>query len=457
MIDFASRLAAVGALLAAGSSALGQSRPLALRNLQHAREAIQTAEIHYAWEPRQHGMPRTFYISRIAGPDEISANLGDEQGVVGRNPDRQGRPHSVLKTPTSMFSHEHDDVSMRMWETGRRDRENIFSLRALGASAQAPYHDLDATLWMEQALQPGDRRYVERQENGLSVVECHTDSGTTRWWIDPKRGWSPVRVTFESGGEIISEARIELAEFDGFWFPRTVEIYGKHYRDGKEPADVYTVLSAEFNRPEHPSRFTPADIGIEPGFLIELDDLPPGSEVQVWDGQQAVTLSEFDDMEAAGLVRRGPRNVEALDRLTEQPPPQSAPAPPGGAPEAGGPAQVELLRTRISRWEAYTRRFIERHKLDSEQTEKAWQILAECQKKAHAYLDDRRERIEALERELADARAAAEPGQRSKTAELERRLSAAAGPVDEIFEQQLRPRLQALLKPSQRQAEDAPR
>jgi len=413
---------------------------------------VESSYVNRLFEATSKGV---FYTRRLAGPDAIEINWGNAEGIVGGDPRRAGRPHSVLKTPDYLYSHDHDAVFMRQYAPGEEE-ERIPSLRALGISFHLPYDEPERTIYDILLADMDDRPAVERGADGTYRVEARTPHGTIVWTIDPQRDWSATHVALVRDGQAVQEARMQLERFDGHWFPRRTEIYKRSYQNGEVPVQVVEVLYAEFNRPEHPQRFTPADIGIEPGFLIEPTATHPLREPLIWDSAQAVTLERFDEMVEQGLVERGPNNRAALAALPEATPEQIAEAIAAGQirlpNSAGGTAGADPVRKRLSQWETYTRNFILRYRLEERQTRKAWQLLGRCQEQAWRYVRARRAAFEKIGVRVATGSASrpSKPVDRAGAALASDATESLLAPIDKIFRERLQPGLEHLPTPAQR-------
>ena len=120
--------------------------------------------------------------------------------------------------------------------------------------------------------------------------------------------------------------------------------------------------------------------------------------------------------------------------------------------EAQPPARKLIRRTVESEWEAYTRRFIARYRLNDEQTERALAILRDCQKQGNQYLQRRRAEFEKLETRQKAAQQSQKKGTAKELAAIQTELKKLRQAIDEIFEKQLKPRLDKLPTRAQRQA-----
>lgn len=146
-------------------------------------------------------------------------------------------------------------------------------------------------------------------------------------------------------------------------------------------------------------------------------------------------------------ARRGGAKTPATQNPTRRP--QRA----NNRPAVAGKGDMSSFE---SEWEQYTKQFIERYKLDDEQKTKAMQILKDCQDQGNRYVTSRKARIEAIDEELKklgnDANAAE---QRKKLTEQRGKL---LDPLTQIFERQLKPRLEKLPTRAQRRdAENPPK
>jgi hypothetical protein len=107
-----------------------------------------------------------------------------------------------------------------------------------------------------------------------------------------------------------------------------------------------------------------------------------------------------------------------------------------------------------SQWEAYVRQFIERHKLDEGQQQKAHAVLKDCQGMANRRMRRAQSRIEHIEKQIAElnSRGAGDERNRQQIARLQQYQARLLAPIDEIFEKRLKPRLDGLLTTAQRLA-----
>lgn len=100
-------------------------------------------------------------------------------------------------------------------------------------------------------------------------------------------------------------------------------------------------------------------------------------------------------------------------------------------------------------WEQYVRDFIHQFKLNEGQSQRALLILKDCQEQGERVIQSRREEITRLDRVMAAAGRGKD--NTGAAAQRERMLS----PLSDIFEKQLKPRLDRLLTTAQKKAGEA--
>lgn len=201
--------------------------------------------------------------------------------------------------------------------------------------------------------------------------------------------------------------------------------------------------------PLQKERFTAADAGLEVGMIVET--YPPQEagkgEVLIWDGEKPTPMSDFRERIVSGELKRGPRNRAALKAGSEQPPEFVAAARRGLRPEETGPG---ALRARLTRWAKYTEEFIKRYALDEDQAQKARQVLHDAEERARQAVASRREPLSQVE---ADLETAAREQNQERRAEADRRLKDLLRPLDDLFNDMLKPRLESI--PTRKQRETA--
>jgi hypothetical protein len=426
-----------------------QERPRALENAQRQRELLQAGTVEFYHKFTRDALPPMLYTARFGGEDDAVALRGDEGGVFycsdGTVAQSRRGPHVALIRKEDTWAYDSDGL-MAMASLDPAHAEHVWKLRSLGLNSFNSYRDVHDTLWRDGGKQPDARSYSETVENGLHVVRAQTEHGVTTWYIDAQRGWNPVRVTYERDGQLAAESRSTLKEYDGIWFPATVAFFGGN--DPDHPLEVVTVASAAFNRPDQPRALTPADIGIEAGMSLHVERPGGKSEFMMFDGEKAVSQEEFVERVRAGEIKYGPTFLRTIAEIEAA----AARSEVEGATEVGAVTgdPTSARRRRESEWEAYTRKFIAKYHLDDGQSQKALSILRECQEEANQYLLRHKTEFERLQQKFQKVAKADAP----KEEDLRARSQQAAklrAPLNEIFEKQLKPRLEKLPTRAQRE------
>lgn len=449
-------------LVVAQSSGSTEARPRALLKMEAYRAALRTGIVECSTRSTKN--PDTLYATgRLAGPDVIWTRRGNADGMHGY--DEDGTPMGRFREPIKNLM-----TGDRMW-VRQKDSGMVWTLTSpgfvrnvrtlgLGPGLMSAL-SLSDTMSKDRSPQLKPHSYSEEvSADGLHVVTAESATGVIKLWIDPKRGWSPVRAEQYVDGELLGRSHITLAQYDGVWFPETVTVYVRGYKDGKEPYESVRVLSAEFNRPEHPQRFTPEDIGFEPNTMMvqEKGDRFQTVATGIYDGETFVASVKYvmEDGKRIPYFRHGDKWItrEENRELMAQRSGRRA------AARAKPDQRTAIERVPETEWEAYTRRFIAKYSLSEPQAEKALSVLKNCQERARRYLSGKRSAIEALEKRARDLR---RPDSKSSTADLAKvadKLAKLRKPLDDIFEKQLKPRLDKLPTRAQRKAatgsKDAP-
>jgi hypothetical protein len=430
----------------------GADPPEALRKALDARFALFTGEVAATRSfVGPTGLSRTVSLTgRFCGETALMVDLGDSDGVVVR--DTAGNPASTSsQTPRQYLRYGRfqwiKEVGKSVAEAfpveGARGAPDY---RVLGLLPWVPRAPLEDVLGSDFYDRDKISSYEESREGSLQVVTARLRNGDVqRWYIDPARGWSVTKSQYLAGGrDVQMECTTEVAEFDGYWYPTRIQYTRNGASAPKDIYDQYEVTKAEFNRPQHPRDITPETIGIVPGETpVQGHSVRDGAlafgPAGFFDGQGFVSADEFLERQRAARA------------ANPQPPVPGQ--PPGAAkPEAASGKEMRTHFVPESEWEAYTRKFIETHKLDEGQQNAALAILKDCQERGRSYVDSRRERFEQLEKDKAGLAKLASEERAKRAAALERRERDLRRPVDQIFERQLKPRLEKLLTAKQREA-----
>jgi hypothetical protein len=107
------------------------------------------------------------------------------------------------------------------------------------------------------------------------------------------------------------------------------------------------------------------------------------------------------------------------------------------------------LKEHEGMWAQYVREFIERYRLNDEQSQKAMAILAGCQRRADQVLARQKPQLTALVLKLEEAR---KRGERTALRELTDQINGLREPINKIFQTELKPRLEPLPTRAQREA-----
>jgi hypothetical protein len=397
------------------SPRVATEKPPALRAAELARDkaAIRTALVEYSIResaPDDVGARERFFTWRCADAAVVVVNRGDEVGIglpwkesaEGEVRGYSGAVHYWC-SHHEVWMHREDTIYADVFGGDQRGDFDVLDIRRMGINPVAGDQLYDD--FVRAAGRP-PVTYSTSEEDGLTVVSAPTSAGGVRWWIDPEKNWNVVRTAVYRGEQMLGERRFELQEIDGIWFPRRMEHFA--YGDGPTdtPRTVLEVHFAEFNRPEHPQVLLPQHIGVEPGMWITYQDgKTPGG---IFDGAGIVDPGDFLRRLARGEARRGPTVSREIARLRAA---RRRAAEAMAAQPAMSPATQPAAGTRAgweSEWERYTREFITRFALDTEQTQRALSILKDCQERGQRFVSARRSEFDRLEGQLADARRAAD-------------------------------------------------
>jgi len=215
----------------------------------------------------------------------------------------------------------------------------------------------------------------------------------------------------------------------------------------------------EFRSPQRSrrrsSRPTPADEAAvapepesdraQPSPQSTARKLPPGEpRPEPAAGQSNTRATRSDQRRAA------PR---AADRRTTRTPGArgSGEARPGAARTTRTTRKADAAKSE-SQWEKYVREFIEKYQLNDEQSQKATAVLEDCQSQADRYLRGRKAQLEKIDAQMETLKGSKSKDKAKSIAALTEKRKKIMAPIDQIFEQQLKPRLERLPTRAQRQA-----
>ena len=129
--------------------------------------------------------------------------------------------------------------------------------------------------------------------------------------------------------------------------------------------------------------------------------------------------------------------------------------PPGRGNRGRGRAAQKAASE--SQWETYVREFVSKYQLDDGQTQRAQAILKDCQERADRITTKRKPEMEQLDKKLLELGSSKDKNKLAELAKIRERKTKLMEPIDQIFERQLKPRLEKLPTRAQRkEAEKAP-
>lgn len=141
----------------------------------------------------------------------------------------------------------------------------------------------------------------------------------------------------------------------------------------------------------------------------------------------------------------------------ERPGEGTAPGAPSDPRRGQIPGEVvqpgrEAAQRAETEWEKYVRDFIEKYQLDDQQSQKAKAILEDCEQQKERYLSSKKEEIDLIDKQIAETQKSSDKNKSQTLAKLSDRKKKLSSPVDQIFNQQLKPRLDRLPTRAQRRA-----
>lgn len=432
--------------------------PLALAELVKQREYFRTGQIEYSvtdYEKaeRKSREPREiFYSARFTEDQEVRVNRGDAEGAVLLT--TEGDPHPMLGDAPFLIYYEDNAV----WE--RSDRPNDLvrkyesrsssrgDMRALGLSAtnklNVNLHDL---VWRDNVASPIRSKYVESVENDLQVIRVEQSLSSTTYWIDPQRGWSPIRTRVEYPDGEWSEARCVLKNWNGAWYPEIVDSFSSKFHDGAKPTRTIRVTEASMNAPDQPKRLTPESIGITIGSETAVYDQSMKLQMHGrYDGKNIIPHKDYEAKLSSGEIAE--EKTSDQDASNSIPTVRTSPPIDRQSEYFIGIENYEKLTP----WEEYTREFITQYQLNDEQAQKAWTICRECQNRARNYLLGKRETLRKIDERIDVLRSASPQIVTEEIRRLRQKRDTLITPVEEIFQNDLKPRLNRIPTRAQQQA-----
>lgn len=424
--------------------------PLSFTAMVEARSSDHAGRVHW-WQVSSWGLKK-HYISRVAENGDAIFEVRE-----GNGEDHLGPALRILQGKDAFFVFHESGTSAKQWGPGHESlhvgqipyRTDLRHYSGAGLWPTAGSIDyMGGPTWVLAHPELDTAEWSERSEDGLRIVTARNRAGATfTWHIDADKGWNPVKVVAEYRSGDVLEAVSTLEEQAGVWFPRQV----KYYKNG-EPAGEIRVTEARFGPGVVPERFTLNDLGVEPGSAVLDQGIKEPQIPPVWNGETITSHREFVADVQAGKRQWGPLHLALrngpLDgpNLTEQERRENLLA-----------RRKFQTQARLSGWRKiwtdYVNQAIEKYSMDDEQAQKARAILSQCIAEGERVLAPLTPRLTALVKRQVDARA---EGRTQDAIKIDEQISQEMAPLQQIFAQRLRPRIESLPTRSQRHAAGEP-
>jgi hypothetical protein len=424
-------------IIISGASLTHGDMPMALQMAEESRKSLAGADIR--WKSIEFNKDPTDRRNNWAGTSETVERLhrsryalngdmsytdrGDLSGVFQY--DEDGVPQitstrgGLIRQNGEVWSHLKGMLVAKHWkdqnvEEWRLRIGRFYDIRSLGLITQFPSNRFMGTDDVFGLI--GTEITEEINEDGVHVLRAVQDEGPTWvWHINPNKGWNPEKVAIEYGEDNEVSVISKLSQSpNGTWFPKMCSFYVSG-----ELQKVIEVESATFDDATL-KQIKPNDIGIEAGTIIFV---PTGEHI--WDGQEIVTAEEWSAAVKSGIKKPGPSIEYAWKHGTEH------------------LVRMEPVKKKLtlSEWEKYVANFIRHYRLDDEQQQKAWQVHGRCKEQAQNYLRKKADDIVRLDTQIASD---------AKNPQLLERRDNLRKPIDDIFENYLKPRLDSILTREQK-------
>jgi hypothetical protein len=363
----------------------------------------------------------------------VATYVGDQVAHETHYPDNP--PNSSMVDHTvfrglywegGLLENEGDALTARLLTEPRMGNGVLMDYRVLGMHARTSTAPEYNPFEVRGDATPA---YSVTKRDGLAVVSAVERAAERvferRWSIDPQSGWNVILYEEVSDGRPTLTVGTKLAKTGEYWFPQEVE-----YRNPDGPYATFRIREVKLNNPNLPKRLMPEFIEVVPGTNIYrmFPDAPP--EAARFDGERIIGVEEFKRRRRAGEIQRGEAFVRDLAR----------------GPEILAQQRAGEKYT-PSEWEKFVARFIAEHNLDNGQGTRAWSIYRDCRDSADQYLKKHKEEFDELDKGRAALKFTPNADQSAK---LAARAAELRRPVQEIFDEQLVPRLDKLLTREQR-------
>lgn len=305
---------------------------------------------------------------------------------------------------------------------------------------------------LQEELKGGELSYEVADDGAYRLVTTTVTkpgpqhSHQIRQWIDPARDWSVVRSSWvREDGSVAQEMVVEEFIHKGnVWFPKRIGIYFPE----RSAAPAYTIEVTKFrvDEPGLPDSLGPADIGVQVGTSITMRQDDGSVATMGWNGEK---MEPF--MDVATKVNRGELQLGPDYKIAEQEATRQSVFTVVFFADLGSDAETLGDVVVPKRWEQYVHDFIRKHKLTEAQQQRAWEIHGECKSRADAYETAHRAELDEIDESLHELQSRESSTEQiiGELKELAGRKAKLSRPVVRIFQQELQPRLRALLTKEQ--------
>lgn len=420
---------------------LAVQEPYSILQMRANRDGIATANIHWSIKDSTTGESQTFRYRRGKNGDQVSfreMSAAEEENMTFFDPAKPLPPFAILLD-------DDDTVWQRNLGTMTISRFVRSPQSMMGVEFISPLwvgHDTSlasgvtsSELWErivsylpEEGLPDGRIRVLGKFENNDAI----------EWTINPQKAWNAEKIVSRDwNGRILGSMEIQLELMGGTWFPRSAHIF-----EGEQstPRSSFLLLSDTLiNDSSLPADLTARHLGADAGFVIrDFTKGNGGTWSDVWDGEKAIPVSQWQQAVAAGVKKIGSETTRIRARTENS------------IRQRANSVGKSALPDFPDCWDVYVAAFCDAYKLDSAQKRRAEDILETCKKRAVRLA----ERDPAMHAELTQLRE-----QLGKDGEWHRSArsfvvnnAAKLKPVRDIFQEELMPRLFKL--PTEKQIEE---
>lgn len=443
-------------LMALQGSEWNIDKPPELKALEDDRAGIRAAAIRWTLTRPGNELPVQRYANRIAGDDLVFSEFGDDLGVRGFTINEKGErlpsrsmPDHLLSRNDELWMYTEDELIADVYSA--KQAPQALDIRSIGLVAlpkfDAPWHT-----YLDDHSKRIPRYKTERNDHETIVEMTYGESPRElfRWTLSAEYGYQPVKCEWVVDGRLHRSAKFDYQSVgaDQF-FVRRAEYLNE---DGALTAAI-DVTKAEINSPNLPARLTPEDIGVGNGVNLHYKEGHPkrNDGVHIYCDGESLISDEFTQRQTtvgvkpgAVFARRFPFLQEQYERTIQTNRDSNEAASMTSTSASSQPSSQPAL----SEWERYTIDFIADYRLSDEQAQKALSILHECQDQAWAHHRRVADKLERIDRSLAATVAETQPALDAEA--LKRERATLLEPIQAIFDQQLKPRLDKLPTRAQR-------